>query len=183
MDLVQIRALAEKKEDENYRFRQFLKARCNLEPDEVDSRVFETTRRVWAVIDCTACANCCRKLRPTFREEEVDRVARRLGITRQQIIETYLERAEADGDNPWQTRTTPCPFLKDNFCSIYEDRPADCSRYPYLYEPDFVFRTLEMIGRTFTCPIVYEVMEELKKSLGFLRISSSRPSGKRPPEL
>jgi hypothetical protein len=36
-----------------------------------------------------------------------------------------------------------------------------------LYEPEFVFRTMGMIGRTFTCPIVYEVMEELKKSLGF----------------
>jgi len=31
-----------------------------------------------------------------------------------------------------------------------------------------VFRTLRMIERTFTCPIVYEVLEELKKSLGFL---------------
>jgi uncharacterized protein len=64
-------------------------------------------------------------------------------------------------------RTTPCPFLKDNRCSVYEDRPADCSGYPYLYAPDFVFRTIGMIERTHTCPIVYQVMEDLKKSLGF----------------
>jgi uncharacterized membrane protein YphA (DoxX/SURF4 family) len=32
-----------------------------------------------------------------------------------------------------------------------------------------VFRTFGMISRTFTCPIVYEVMEDLKRSLGFLR--------------
>ena len=43
LDLVQIRALAETKEDENARFRQFLKTRCNLEPDQIDQRVFETT--------------------------------------------------------------------------------------------------------------------------------------------
>jgi len=169
LDLVQIRALAERKEDENSRFCHFLKTRCNLEPDEIDQRVFETTRRVWAGIDCTTCANCCREMKPTFSEEEVDRVARRLGMERQQFIETYLERSEADSENPWQTRATLCPFLKDNLCSVYEDRPAECSGYPYLYKPDFVFRTMGVVERTFTCPIVYQVMEELKKSLQFLR--------------
>ena len=167
LNLVQIRLLAETKEDENVRFRRFLKTRCNLESDEIDQRVFETTKRVWAGIDCTTCANCCREVKPTFSEEEVDRVARRLGMERQQFIERYLEDSEADSENPWQTRATPCPFLKDNLCSVYEDRPADCSGYPHLYKPDFVFRTIGMIERTFTCPIVYQVLEELKKSLGF----------------
>ncbi|HEV8491474.1 MAG TPA: YkgJ family cysteine cluster protein, partial [Candidatus Angelobacter sp.] len=96
-------------------------------------------------------------------------LARRLAMTRERFIEEYLERSEPTDDNPWTTRTTPCPFLKDNLCSVYEDRPADCSGYPYLYKPHFASRTLGMSGRTFTCPIVYEVMEELKKSLGFRR--------------
>jgi len=168
-DLVQIRQQAEKKEDENLKFRRFLKAKCNLEQEEIDARVFAATRRVWAGIDCTKCANCCREVHPGFSEEEVDRLARRLAMTRQQFVEAYLERSEPHSDTPWTTRTTPCPFLKDNLCSVYEDRPADCSGYPYLYEPEFVSRTLAMIERTFTCPIVYEVLEELKKSLGFLR--------------
>ena len=169
VNLVQIRQLAEKKEDENLRFRHFLKTRCNLEPDRIDQRVFEITQRVWAGIDCTACANCCREMKPTFSEEEVDRVAHRFGVRRREFIETYLERSEAGSENPWRTRTTPCPFLKERLCSIYEDRPAECRGYPYLYEPNFVIRTFGMISRTFTCPIVYEVMEELKRSLGFSR--------------
>ncbi len=168
-DLVQIRKLGKGKEEENFRFRQFLKTRCSLEAGEIDERVFEITRRVWAGIDCTSCANCCREVKPTFSEEEVGRVARRLGMERQQFIDTYLKRSEVNNENTWQTRTTPCPFLKENLCSVYEDRPADCNGYPYLYRPDFVFRTMGMIERTFTCPIVYEVLEELKKSLGFLR--------------
>lgn len=168
-DLVQIREQAQAKEDENYRFRQFLKTKCNLESDEIDSRVHAATRRVWAGIDCTKCANCCREVHPTFSEIEIDRMARRFAMTRHQFIETYLKSSEPGDDNPWMTRTTPCPFLKDNLCSVYEDRPADCSGYPYLYKPDFISRTLGMIGRTSTCPIVYEVMEELKKSVGFQR--------------
>lgn len=168
-DLVQIRKQATAKEDENYRFRQFLKTKCHLDPQEIDSRVFAATRRVWAGIDCTKCANCCREVHPTFSDQEVNRLASRLAITREQFIEAYLQRSEPDDDNPWTTRSTPCPFLKDNLCSVYEDRPADCSGYPYLYEPKFISRTLGMIGRTFTCPIVYEVLEEMKKSLKFLR--------------
>lgn len=36
VDLVQIRKLAETREDENLSFRSFLKTGCNLKPDEVD---------------------------------------------------------------------------------------------------------------------------------------------------
>jgi Fe-S-cluster containining protein len=168
-DLIQIRRLAEAREDENWKFRKFLKTRCDLEPDQIDRRVFETTERVWAGIDCTACANCCREVQPTFSEEEVDRLARHLGMERRQFIDQHLEPTEAHDGNPWQTRTVPCPFLKGNLCSVYDDRPADCRQYPYLYEPEFIFRTLGMIERTFTCPIVYEVVQELKTSLGFRR--------------
>jgi Fe-S-cluster containining protein len=169
IDLVQIRTQAEKKENENFRFRAFLKTRCNLDSDEIDSRVFATTRRVWAGINCTECANCCREAKPGLTEEEVNRLAHRLAMDRQRFIDAYLERSEPLDDTPWTIRTTPCPFLKDNLCSVYEDRPADCSGYPYLYEPDFTSRTLAMIERTSTCPVVYEVMEELKRSLKFLR--------------
>lgn len=169
LDLVQIRRQAEKKQEENWRFRQFLKDTSHEKQEEIDQRAFAATRRVWAGIDCTKCANCCREVRPSFSEHEVERLARRLAMTREQVIERYLEPSEPDSDNSWTTRTTPCPFLKDNLCSIYEDRPGDCSGYPYLYKPEFVSRTMGMIERTFTCPIVYEVIEELKKSLGFLQ--------------
>jgi len=62
-DLVQIRGLAQQKADENWRFREFLKGQSDLEPDELDRHVFETSRRVWAGIDGTSCANCCRQVK------------------------------------------------------------------------------------------------------------------------
>lgn len=101
-------------------------------------------------------------------------MAQGLGIQRQEFIQTYLEQSDIDSDNPRQTRSTLCPLLKDNPCSIYEDSPAECSGYPYLYKPDFVPRTLAMAERTFICPIVYEVMEELKKSIGLPQKTKSR---------
>jgi Fe-S-cluster containining protein len=166
-DLVQIREMAKEKEDENWRFRRFLKD-CDLSSKEIDRHVFALTRRVWAGIDCTACANCCREVHPSFTEDDIVRLARRFGMKRQDFIEKYLEPAP-DPDNEWQTRTLPCPFLEGNLCTIYEDRPAACQGYPYLYRPDFAGRTLSMLERISTCPIVYEVFEELKGSLKFSR--------------
>lgn len=165
IDPIHLRVLAEEKEGENCRFRQFLKMRSDEE--ETDRRVFAIARRVTERTDCTACANCCKTVRPTFSEDEIDRLARRLGVERQQFIDAYLEPTEPDDGNPWHTRSTPCPFLKDNRCSVYENRPGDCRGYPYLDQPDFTSRLWGMIERTFTCPIVYEVMEELKPQLGF----------------
>lgn len=164
---IHLPVLAKKKEKENWRFRTFLKAHCGLDSAGLDQRVNEITRSVWAGIDCTACANCCKTVSPTLSDDDIERLSRRLGIERQHLIETYLQPTQPGSDNSWQTRTTPCPFLKDNRCSVYEERPADCRGYPYLEEFDFIFRTVAMIERTFTCPIVYEVIEELKRSVGF----------------
>ena len=164
---IHLPVLAKEKEDESWAFRQFLKLRCKLDAAQLDQRVFDLARRVWAGIDCTTCANCCKTVRPTLSDDDVERLSRRLRMERRQLIQTYLQATETGEDNPWQTRTTPCPFLKDNRCSVYEDRPDDCRGYPYLDEPDFAFRTIAMIERTFTCPIVYEVMEELKREVGF----------------
>jgi len=169
VDFVQIRSLAKQKEGENRGVRRFVKLECNLDSEEMDAQVFDATRRVWAGIDCTACANCCREVRPTFSNQDVDRLAARLKMPPQRFIDAYLDRNEEGEANPWQTRSMPCAFLKENRCSVYEDRPADCQRYPYLYEPEFAFRTMAMVERTFTCPIVYEVMEELKRAWGFLK--------------
>lgn len=59
------------------------------------------------------------------------------------------------------------PFFVINKCTIYKDRPQNCRDYPYLYEPQFSYRTIDMIERTYTCPIVFNAIEELKEELEF----------------
>jgi len=174
IDPIKLPVLAERKLDENWRFREFLKSRCKLADDELDQVVFELTRRIWAGIDCTACANCCKTVRPTLDDADVEKLARRLKMRPEELVKTFLVPNDSDGENRWQTRSAPCPFLENNHCGVYDDRPADCRGYPYLYEPDFVYRTIAMIERTPTCPIVFEVMEALKESVGFHRRSKRR---------
>lgn len=164
-----VQGLAGQKDEENFRFRRFLKA-SPLSVEQLDKLVVQTTNEVWAKVDCTACGNCCKEVGPVLNQADVERLATRLGMTVEAFIAVYL-KPEEDPDEAgprWEMRVRSCPLLlEDNRCSVYEDRPASCRRYPYLHEPDFVFRMLGMVERTSTCPIVFEVLERLKDSTGF----------------
>jgi uncharacterized protein len=166
-DPVKLRQMAEAKLDENFTFRDFLKHHTRLSSEELDEVVFEIAERVWKRTDCTACANCCRVVAPTLSENDVERLARHLGMNSSEFASKYLKQVESTDDNPWIMRERPCPFLKDNRCAVYEYRPANCRDYPYLDKPDFTARTLSMIGRLSECPAVFEVWEELKRATGF----------------
>jgi len=110
-------------------------------------------------IDCLSCANCCKNYSPRFKTPDIKRISRHLRMRESEFIETYLKLDE-EGD--YVVRSTPCPFLgPDNACSIYEQRPSDCARFPYTDE-DVLFRrpALTLKNSTF-CPIVHVVLEKL----------------------
>ena len=90
-------------------------------------------------------------------------------MTSAEFAAKCLKQADSAADSPPVMRERPCPFLKDNRCSVYEYRPDNCRNYPYLDKPDFTARTLSMIGRLSECPAVFEVWEELKRATGFRR--------------
>jgi len=50
---------------------------------------------------------------------------------------------------------------------VYEDRPQACRDFPYVHEPNFRSRTLSMIDNTATCPIVFNVWQQLKGRVGY----------------
>jgi Fe-S-cluster containining protein len=110
-------------------------------------------------IDCLKCANCCKRYSPRFKTPDIKRISRLLKMKESVFIETYLQ---LDNEGDYVTKTTPCPFLgEDNYCSIYENRPSDCHRFPYTNEDVFFKRPqLTMKNSTF-CPIVYYVIEKL----------------------
>jgi len=78
------------------------------------------------------------------------------------FIDTYL-KVDQDGD--FVTKTNPCPFLgADNFCSIYEQRPSDCHRFPYTDEDVLIKRQQLTLKNSTFCPITYYVLEKLVKN-------------------
>lgn len=110
-------------------------------------------------IDCLQCGNCCKNHSPRFKTTDIKRISKHLRKKESDFITTYL-RLDNEGD--YVVKSSPCPFLgSDNYCSIYEQRPGDCARYPYTNEDVFVKRNaLTQINST-VCPAVYYVLEKL----------------------
>jgi Fe-S-cluster containining protein len=110
-------------------------------------------------VDCLTCANCCKNYSPRFKTPDIKRISKVLGLRESVFIDTYLA-LDTEGD--YVLKTKPCPFLgSDNFCSIYEDRPSDCRRFPYTDEDVFFKRPIITLKNTSFCPAAYYVIEKL----------------------
>lgn len=160
--LADIRAAAQEKEAENQSFRTFLQS---MDSDDVDVLVQELDSIITPQIDCTACGNCCRSLMINVIPEEITRLAGHLNQTEAAIKEQYIETGS--NESLMIINTIPCHFLKNNCCTIYEHRFAECREFPGLHNPKFtkrLFATLSHYGR---CPIIYNVIEEMKTRLKF----------------
>lgn len=165
-DLVQIRTLGEKKRDENFRFRRFMKSRDHS--DRVLRRIAEGIEQQ---IDCTACANCCKTSTTEVSERDIDRLARHLRIPREQFLGDYTM---LDEEGALSLRFTPeagCVFLEGNLCSVYEARPDICQRYPHMVRGNgsIASRMWTFVDRAAVCPIVYNALEAFKQEMRFRR--------------
>ena len=114
-------------------------------------------------VDCLTCANCCKNYSPRFKTPDIKRISKVLSLKESVFIETYL-KIDEEGD--YVLKTKPCPFLgADNYCSIYDDRPSDCRRFPYTDEDVFVKRPQLTLKNTGFCPAAYYVIEKLMQEV------------------
>ena len=104
---------AKKHDEKNYWFLRSLKQRSFKKVDRI---ALELHQEAFSIVDCTKCANCCRRLRIVITEEDIPRIAGHLGMGPDEFIAAYLERDEEEG---YCVRTSPCPFLGDDSkCTI-----------------------------------------------------------------
>ncbi len=147
----------EKKSNQNQKkYKDFLK---RTDKNKVLKALPALHEEAFEKIDCLKCANCCKKFSPRFKTPDIKRISRLLKMKEGEFIETYL-RLDNDGD--YVVRSTPCPFLgEDNYCSIYDNRPSDCHRFPYTDEDVLLKRPQLTLKNSTFCPIVYYVLEKL----------------------
>lgn len=114
-------------------------------------------------INCLECANCCKNYSPRFKTPDIKRISRFLKMKEGDFIELYL-RLDEEGD--YVVKSSPCPFLgQDNYCSIYDERPSDCRRFPYTNEDVLIKRPALSLKNSEFCPIVFHVFENLMLEL------------------
>lgn len=154
-----------KTEEQKKALADFLKKLDDIVPEEMPQLVAEEDAKMWQETDCLSCANCCKKMTPTFTKEDISRISSHLGMTAQAFKKKWLYQ-EKDGTKDWMNTNIPCQFLgKDNMCSIYEVRPLDCAEFPHHHKQPF-----DAYNDTYTqnisyCPATYNLVQRLKKRI------------------
>jgi len=153
---------AEAARDRGFRFFRWLKT---LDGKKVDRLAKETHTEVFQTVNCLQCTNCCRTLKPDFREKEQQAVSAYLGLTVEALQVGYLEQNEQGN---WQTNALPCPFLADTgHCRIYEVRPGDCRGFPHTDKAPFTSRSWAHSENVVTCPAVFAILEKMQARIGY----------------
>lgn len=156
MDTVSLDNWQQKSKDHTKQYKQFLQ-RANK--NKVLNALPNLHEEAFSKIDCLQCAACCKNYSPRFKTTDIKRISKHLKQKESVFIDTYLN---LDSEGDYVVKSSPCPFLgTDNFCSIYEQRPSDCHRFPYTDEDVLLKRPAITLKNATFCPAVYFVLEKL----------------------
>ncbi len=167
---------AEKRAEENLAFRSFLK--MNADEKELDKQFRRLHQEIFPQYDCTKCRNCCKEYEIEIPEKDLERDAKKLGMTKELMISMFLKKDPKSG--AYIVRGDTCIFLEANGnCILDNCRPQTCKEYPYTDQPGRMGSLLEVIRSAEICPAVFEIYERLKEEYGFLDHSTMSESGKK----
>ena len=145
-----------KSADNQKQYKQFLQ---RADKNKVLKQLPDLHKEAFSNINCLNCAACCKNYSPRFKSPDIKRIAKYLKLKEGEFIEKYLV---LDNEGDYVVNSKPCPFLgSDNYCSIYKERPSDCSRFPYTNEDVILKRPQLTLKNSTFCPIVYFVLEKL----------------------
>lgn len=159
-----VQSEAKKRENENFKFRTFLKAHADAE--ELDAQFLRLHKELFANYDCSKCKNCCKMYKGSIPETDIEKDAEYLGISAKQFIDLFLEKTQFEIG--FQTKHKPCDFLmEDGSCKLGECRPDSCKKYPYTDQPERLFSLFGFLDIVSICPVAFEIFERLKQEYKF----------------
>lgn len=151
-----------KVENENYKFRTYLKIHADI--DKLDEQFLELHNELFKNYDCSKCRNCCKEYVVAFEEAEIDEASKLLNITKEEFMNKYINETV----NGYDLKYKPCCFLtEEGGCKIEKCKPEGCRDYPFTNKPERLFSLLGIIEYASVCPVVFEILERLKKTYGF----------------
>ena len=145
-------------------FRKFLNQSEKTPPKNIDKLTPVIEKEVWAEIDCLSCANCCKKMTPTFTTQDVKRISAHFNETPEAFRKKWLKK---DSNKDLVNKQEPCQFLdmNTNKCGIYAIRPADCSGFPHLAKKKWVEYAHVHKQNIDYCPATFKMVEKLVRRI------------------
>src|SRR5262245_24872839 len=83
-------------ERDKRKLRRFLTKVENERPRGIDKLTPELEKEVWTEVDCLTCANCCKKMTPTYTKKDIVRISAHLGMTEAAFKEKWLTYDKKD---------------------------------------------------------------------------------------
>ena len=165
---VNFRSFAKKLSIHRKSFRQFLNRSEKTPPRSIDKLTPQIEKEVWQEVDCLSCANCCKKMTPTFTKQDLKRISAHFDQTPDEFRKKWLQK---DKNKDLINKNQPCQFLnaKDNKCSIYSIRPADCAGFPHLSKKKWTEYAHVHKQNIDYCPATYKMVEKLIVKFGDLK--------------
>lgn len=82
------------------------------------------------------CTHCCH-IAVAISDLEAEMISKATGVAMNKVTRSAQEAANVRNQMRDDFFGTPCPFLKDNQCSIYEHRPISCRMHVTLADSAF----------------------------------------------
>jgi uncharacterized protein len=145
--------------------RRYLSKIDRNRPRGLDATIAGLEKQVWKEIDCLSCANCCKTMTPTYTPADLKRISAHFNLTVDGFKEKYLKQ-ERGGPRDWMNKKQPCQFLnlKDNKCSIYAIRPADCAGFPHLTKKFKEYVHIHKQNVEY-CPATHRLVEKMMEAV------------------
>jgi Fe-S-cluster containining protein len=148
-------------------FRSFLNKSEKKPPAGIARLTTDIAAEVWAEVDCLSCANCCKKMTPTFTTQDLKRISAHFNQTPEAFTKQWLEK---DKNKDMVNVNQPCQFLNlaDNKCSIYAIRPVDCAGFPHLTKRKWSEYAHVHKQNIDYCPATFKMVEKMIARVGTL---------------
>ena len=158
--MIELKEISEEKLDENYRFRTYLKT--HADEKTLDEQFKKLHNKYFKTFDCSKCRNCCKKLGVSMDEQELN------AICKHYHLDNFILKNIVLKENNGEYTANPCPFLNpDNSCKLKECLPKSCQEYPYTNKDERLFSLLTIVQNSKVCPVVYQILEDLKEMYNF----------------
>ena len=146
-------------------YRSFLNKTEKNPPSGIHTLTTIIDKEVWQEVDCLSCANCCKKMTPTFTPQDLKRISAHFNQTPEAFSKQWLEK---DKNKDMVNVNQPCQFLNlaNNKCTIYEIRPVDCAGFPHLTKKKWSEYAHVHKQNIDYCPATYKMVEKLIARLG-----------------
>lgn len=89
---------------------------------------------------CRRCGGCCRGEGYVWlTDDDIQRIARFLGLTPKDFVKRYCRRVEGTGDIALidqDDAAMSCVFLNEDGCVVNDVKPVQCVGFPYVWARD-----------------------------------------------